>query len=227
MLDRPQPSPAEIATNDIDTLRRQYPEYGRETALHIISGAVATALLPLCTKRGTLRAGCETRALAVAADIVCPLVPEGTLRWLMPPTPRESARRYASAMVIRAEARCAWAGGLRITPPHEDTRPAEQETDRGGAVMTCTLSIYDVHPAQSSGGGAWPTHDDVEMRATTLADALDEARETLESAAGDCRPEDGYEVGQWIYAQIEAPDGTGDVVGYELTAEDLGVEVRS
>jgi hypothetical protein len=96
-----------------------------------------------------------------------------------------------------------------------------------GEELTCTLSIYDVHPAQSSGGGAWPTHDDVEMRATTLADALDEARETLESAAGDCRPEDGYEVGQWIYAQIEAPDGTGDVVGYELTAEDLGVEVRS
>lgn len=86
--------------------------------------------------------------------------------------------------------------------------------------MNYTYTIYDAHPAQS-GSCAWPGHADVALEADTAEEALDEVSDALEVEAAGLSECDGYSAGQRIYAQIELPDGTADIVSYELTEDDL------
>jgi len=90
--------------------------------------------------------------------------------------------------------------------------------------MIYTYTIHDAHPGQS-GPCSWPTHDGLELEADDMAEALSDLREILEGEAGGLNPADGYEIGDCIYAQLGTPDGDTRVVSYELTAEDLGIDV--
>lgn len=85
-----------------------------------------------------------------------------------------------------------------------------------------TYSIFDADPNTSS-GTEWPGHAHAQIRAADLAAAEERVEEIMSSASYS--EDDGYEIGQTIYAIIWDEDGT--IVGkptYEITAEDLGVE---
>lgn len=85
-----------------------------------------------------------------------------------------------------------------------------------------TYSIFDSDP-NTSGDTEWPGHAHAQLRAADLAAAEERVEEIMSSASYS--EDDGYEVGQTVYAIIWDEDGT--IVAeptYELTAEDLGVE---
>lgn len=87
-----------------------------------------------------------------------------------------------------------------------------------------TIRIYDGDPG-SSCGDVWPSHDGTPLDAETLDEAREEAIDILICEAAGLSREDGYEVGQRIYAMIDAADDSGsDRVSYELTVDDLGEE---
>ena len=84
-----------------------------------------------------------------------------------------------------------------------------------------TYTIFDADP-NSSSGTAWPSHDDIEIAADSDADALEVVRDEMCIEASGLNVQDGYDVGQRLYAIVWAEDGT--IVGqptYALTAEDL------
>jgi hypothetical protein len=67
--------------------------------------------------------------------------------------------------------------------------------------------------------------ENAEVDARNTDEATEEAFYRLQTAAAACSPEDGYEIGDVLYAQVCDP--TGEFVAelrHELTAEDLGVE---
>lgn len=64
------------------------------------------------TAKGTIRRGRKMEATWAAASVVEPLIPEGTLQWLVPAREGESVKAYAARVVAAAEERSAWAGGL-------------------------------------------------------------------------------------------------------------------
>lgn len=64
------------------------------------------------TKRGLVRRGYEIRARDVASNVLRPLIPEGTLGWMLPVSVGARATEYAAKAVRTAAARCSWAGGL-------------------------------------------------------------------------------------------------------------------
>lgn len=94
---------------------------------------------------------------------------------------------------------------------------------RRHGMATYTYTIYDADP-NSCGGCEWPTHDGLEIEADDNGEAITEVRAALESAALEARPEDGYAIGQTLYAQITGPDETiVATITHELTASDLGL----
>lgn len=79
-----------------------------------------------------------------------------------------------------------------------------------------TYTIFDANP-QSSSGTAWPSHQDVE-----IDEAVEAVREVMETEASGLSPDDGYDIGQRLYAIVWDSDEV--IVGgptYVLTAEDL------
>jgi len=87
-----------------------------------------------------------------------------------------------------------------------------------------TYTIFDSNP-HTSAHSSWPTHEDLEIEADDAAEAVDEVRGALSSAALNCQREDGYTVGDLLYALVW--DETGLIVGeptHELTAEELGAD---
>lgn len=88
---------------------------------------------------------------------------------------------------------------------------------------TYRYTIFDANP-QTSSGTDWPSHSRVELSAASDKDAEDAVCDVMQAEAerGVCRPDDGYKVGQKLYAIIWGDDG--QIVGeptYTLTAEDL------
>lgn len=91
-------------------------------------------------------------------------------------------------------------------------------------MSTYTYSIFDANP-HSSSGTVWPSHDDVEIDAESDDEAIEAVLDVMSIEARGLNPQDGYDVGQRIYAIVW--DGDTIIVGeptYELTAEDLGVD---
>jgi hypothetical protein len=87
-----------------------------------------------------------------------------------------------------------------------------------------SIRVYDGDPG-SSGCDVWPTHDGTRLNAETLDEARDEALDILSCEAAGLSRDDGYTVGQRIYAMIDDADDSGsDCVSYELTVDDLGEE---
>lgn len=90
-------------------------------------------------------------------------------------------------------------------------------------MATYIYSIYDANPNEVI-GTVWPHHDREEIEADSDTEAIEEVESILSSEASGLRPEDGYEVGQRLYAHVWE---SGTIIGYptyDLTAEDLGVE---
>ena len=88
---------------------------------------------------------------------------------------------------------------------------------------TYTYSIYDGNPA-ASGGCTLPDHEDLEIEADSDEDARFDVELALEVAAAGLSVDDGYAVGDVLYALVW--DADGEVVAtltYTLTAEDLGL----
>lgn len=86
-----------------------------------------------------------------------------------------------------------------------------------------TYTIFDDNP-NSSSGTAWPTHQDIEIEEASDEAALDEVSHVMSVEASGLNADDGYDVGQYLYAIVWDVDGV--IVGeptYKLTAEDLGV----
>jgi hypothetical protein len=91
-------------------------------------------------------------------------------------------------------------------------------------MSTYTYTIYDSDP-HTSGGTAWPSHEDIEIEAASDEEAINAVRDVMSVEAAGLNQADGYEVGQTLYALVWDPYAA--LVGeptYELTAEDLGVE---
>jgi hypothetical protein len=88
-----------------------------------------------------------------------------------------------------------------------------------------TYSIFDSNPNASS-VDAWPDHDDVEIECDSDDEAESEVQDILDSAANECSPSDGYEVGQSLYALITDVNSAINiaVLTHEITAEELGIE---
>ena len=87
--------------------------------------------------------------------------------------------------------------------------------------MTYTYTIFDADPSASS-GAAWPTHQDIEIEAASDEDALEAVLDVISIESAGLSADDGYEVGQSLYAIVWDADGI--IVGqltYTLTAEDL------
>jgi len=82
------------------------------TDLRDIVLRVEAALAPHTTRRGTIRVGAEITARNAAGAIIGRHIPAETLGWLASPGHREASGAYAVRMVLVANARCAWAGGL-------------------------------------------------------------------------------------------------------------------
>lgn len=89
--------------------------------------------------------------------------------------------------------------------------------------MRYTYTIFDADPNEA-GGCVWPGHENKAIRAEDDNAAADAVFDIVESEAAGLRVEDGYEVGQTLYALIWSPDGSTITLRYRLTAEDLGVE---
>ena len=89
-----------------------------------------------------------------------------------------------------------------------------------------TYTIFDCHPSQ--GSTPWNDHDDVEIEAESDGEALDAVRDVLEIEGAGLAPEDGYDVGQRIYAMVTdvESDTIVEILSYALTADDLGVEIE-
>ncbi len=90
-----------------------------------------------------------------------------------------------------------------------------------------TYTIFDANPNDSS-GTAWPDHDDVEIESDSDDEAIETVRATMSVEAAGLNASDGYDVGQRLYALVWDADEI--IVGeptYELTAEDLGVEIET
>jgi len=86
-----------------------------------------------------------------------------------------------------------------------------------------TYSIYDADP-NSSGVDAWPGHDQEELDSASHAKlSLAEALELVERimAAAELDADDGYEVGQTLYAHVWDYDGTVHTVRHEITEGNL------
>ena len=86
--------------------------------------------------------------------------------------------------------------------------------------MTYAYSIFDGDPNED-GSPAWPTHNQVVIRATPSAER--DVQHVLSVEAAGLYRSDGYEPGQTLHAIIW--DASGQVVGtptYTITAEDLG-----
>lgn len=86
-----------------------------------------------------------------------------------------------------------------------------------------TYTIFDANPNTSS-GTAWPTHQDLDIEAESDEEALAAVRDVMSTEAAALNTEDGYQVGQLLYAIVW--DENTVIVGeptYELTAGDLGV----
>lgn len=81
------------------------------TAERIIEAIRAAGAI---TKDGRIRRGLVAAIAArnCASSILTPLVPAGTLQWLVHPHEVESVARYAERAVATAAARSTWAGGL-------------------------------------------------------------------------------------------------------------------
>ncbi len=90
-----------------------------------------------------------------------------------------------------------------------------------------TYTIFDANPNTSS-GTAWDTHTDVEIEADSDQEAIDEVRDVMSIESSGLNAEDGYDVGQELHALVWDADET--IVGtptYEITADDMGIEVES
>ena len=85
-----------------------------------------------------------------------------------------------------------------------------------------TYSIFDANPSESS-GTVWHTHDGIAFTADSEADAILFVTGVLDHEAFRCKTEDGYEVGQSIYALIWDEDGVQlPRLVHELSADELG-----
>lgn len=86
-----------------------------------------------------------------------------------------------------------------------------------------TYTIFDSNPHTSS-GTAWPTHQDIKLEADSDEEAVKAVRNEMSLESQNLNPDDGYDVGQQIYAIVW--DRNHVIVGeptYKLCAEDLGV----
>jgi hypothetical protein len=86
-----------------------------------------------------------------------------------------------------------------------------------------TFTIFDANP-NSSSGTAWPSHQDEALEADSDEAAIEAVRDVMDVESAGLSCDDGYDVGQRLYAIVWDADGmiVGDPT-YELTAEDLGV----
>lgn len=92
------------------------------------------------------------------------------------------------------------------------------------AIKTYTYTIYDADPRANS-GVAWDTHEDVEIEASSDAEALDAVRDIIEGEAVGLSRDDGYAAGDRLYALVwDADDVVVGTPSYALTDEDLGIE---
>lgn len=108
-----------------------------------------------------------------------------------------------------------WCAGTSATEMPEGWEP-------GKSVYTYT--IFDANP-NSSSGTAWPSHDSLEIVADDDDGAIEAVRDVMSVEAAGLNPDDGYDVGQRLYAIVWGADTV--IVGeptYTLTAEDLGVD---
>lgn len=90
-------------------------------------------------------------------------------------------------------------------------------------MATHTYTIFDANP-NTSGSCAWPSHDDVEIDADSDYEAEVFVRSVMEAEAAGLSTDDGYDVGDRLYAIVWDSDGV--IVGeptYEITADDIGV----
>lgn len=88
--------------------------------------------------------------------------------------------------------------------------------------MTYTYSIFDADP-NSSSGCVWPDYDHVEIEADDDESAVELAVVAAESAAYECRRDDGYSEGDLLYILVWDADGT--LIGderVEITTDHLG-----
>lgn len=86
-----------------------------------------------------------------------------------------------------------------------------------------TYTIFDDNP-NSSSGTAWPTHQNIPIESDSDDEAIDAVLHEIGEQAAGLSLDDGYDVGQFLYAIIWDDDGV--IVGeptYKLSAEDLGV----
>lgn len=84
-----------------------------------------------------------------------------------------------------------------------------------------TYSVYDDDPRDSS-GTIWHDRQDEPAEGETLDEAIAFVQgELAEIAAGLTEGEEGYDVGQSIYAMITDVDGMTLVISHEITIEDL------
>lgn len=102
--------------------------------------------------------------------------------------------------------------------PYDELDEEEEEEE-----PSYTYTVFDGNPA-SSGGVEWPSHTDLELSATDREEALTEAQAALESAALECAPEHGYDVGDTLYLELHCDGEWVASLTYDLTAEDLGLE---
>ena len=82
------------------------------------------------------------------------------------------------------------------------------------------FSIYDSDPNQFH-QYPWPTHDGVKIDCCTDAEAVLEVASILEDEAQGLSKEDGYEVGQKLYAPIFRDGFCIATATYALTKDDL------
>jgi len=84
-----------------------------------------------------------------------------------------------------------------------------------------TMRIFDANPNEVDGGFGWPSHDGMIVEADGDKDAIAEALSILEDAAEGLSVEDGYEVGQRLYAPVYRDGSCVGTAVYVLTADDL------
>jgi hypothetical protein len=89
---------------------------------------------------------------------------------------------------------------------------------------TYVYTIFDANPNDSS-GTAWPSHDEIVIEAESDDDVIEEVLDVMGVEAAGLNPDDGYDVGQRLYAIIwDDNDVIVAQLSYKLTAEDLGID---
>lgn len=86
---------------------------------------------------------------------------------------------------------------------------------RRRSVVVRTYSVFDADP-NSSSSGLWHDRTDVPAEGDTLEEAVAFVRGELAECAEGLRADDGYDVGQRLYALLVDADGTTLQLSHEI-----------